>query len=299
VVAKDYDEANAHVNASTGVHGVSGSVVGTSDVQNLTNKTATNLTLAGTATGSGAINTTGAITTTAGVTGGTVTATGAVNAASVTSSGTVAATGAVTGGSVAANGNGSVSGVLIPKSYTNEAAATAAIGSPTTQSLVWLTAPTGGAVAGLYYWTGTAWAPVTPGFLYGDSSAGSAVTLSTTSAFASTTSVTFTLPVQRRVRIATSLGLVCNTAPGHYDVRGGYNSGASPAIGSFIGVGSGGVLATTSIAGGNGAVGVSHEGQALLAAGTYTAYISVTRATGGATDTTARPYVAVYDAGAV
>lgn len=291
-VAKDYDEANAHVNASTGVHGISGSVVGTSDNQTLTNKTITSPTLSGTATGAGAINTSGAITTTAGVTGASLTTGGAVTAA------TAAVSGAATAGSVS-TGNGSVTGVLVPKSYTNEAAATAAIGSPATQSLVWLTTPTGGAVAGLYYWTGTVWAPVTPGFLYGESTAGSAVTLSTTSAFASTTSVTFTLPVQRRVRIATSLGLVANTAPGHYDVRGGYNSGASPAIGSFVGVGSGGVLATTSVAGGNGAVGVSHEGSALLAAGTYTAYISVTRATGGATDTTARPYVAVYDAGAI
>lgn len=39
VVAKDFDETNAHVNANTGVHGVSGNVVGTSDAQTLTNKT--------------------------------------------------------------------------------------------------------------------------------------------------------------------------------------------------------------------------------------------------------------------
>jgi hypothetical protein len=37
----------------------------------------------------------------------------------------------------------------------------------------------------------------------------------------------------------------------------------------------------------------------LLNAGTYTAYISVTRATGGATDVTVWPYVAVSDIGAV
>lgn len=37
--AIDFREANAHVNATTGVHGVSGSVVGISDTQTLTNKT--------------------------------------------------------------------------------------------------------------------------------------------------------------------------------------------------------------------------------------------------------------------
>lgn len=41
VSAIDLREPNAHVNASSGVHGVSGSVVGTSDSQTLTNKTLT------------------------------------------------------------------------------------------------------------------------------------------------------------------------------------------------------------------------------------------------------------------
>ena len=40
-VALDYQEANAHVNASTGVHGATGAVVGTTDSQTLTNKTLT------------------------------------------------------------------------------------------------------------------------------------------------------------------------------------------------------------------------------------------------------------------
>ncbi len=52
--ATDADEANAHVNASTGVHGITGAVVGTSDTQNLTNKTLTNVQIDG-ATFSGTI----------------------------------------------------------------------------------------------------------------------------------------------------------------------------------------------------------------------------------------------------
>lgn len=37
--ATDADEANSHVNADSGVHGVTGDVVGTSDTQTITNKT--------------------------------------------------------------------------------------------------------------------------------------------------------------------------------------------------------------------------------------------------------------------
>jgi hypothetical protein len=38
-VGRDYREANTHIEASTSVHGITGSVVGTSDTQTLTNKT--------------------------------------------------------------------------------------------------------------------------------------------------------------------------------------------------------------------------------------------------------------------
>lgn len=88
-VARDFDEANSHVNTSLAVHGLAGAVVGTTDVQTLTNKTLTTPTLSeptitGTATMasatlSGTLSVTGAttlaaLTATTGAFSGTVTA---------------------------------------------------------------------------------------------------------------------------------------------------------------------------------------------------------------------------------
>lgn len=49
--ATDADEANAHVNASAGVHGIVGNVVGTSDVQTLSNKTLNDTVFTGSVSG--------------------------------------------------------------------------------------------------------------------------------------------------------------------------------------------------------------------------------------------------------
>lgn len=119
-----------------------------------------------------------------------------------------------------------------------------------------------------------------------DSIAGAAVTLSTTSAFASTTAVTFTLTAQTRVRIdVVAVYVMASGTSGRYLARAAYNTGSSPVIGSAITPGQAGVAIAT-VTGGNGAPSANTFGTALLAAGTYTAYVSVQRSAGGsATDT--------------
>lgn len=192
----DADDANAHVTSPSGVHGVAGNVVGTTDVQTLTNKTISGATYTGTqamasATMSGTLNVTG--TTTLGVvnTGAatctSLSASGAISGASLTITGTgtfsgqlnanaagtglavahnatvggtLAVTGAASAASVAATGDVSgktVTGAHVPTSFTNEAAASTALGSPGTGTIVYLTAPTGGHAAGHYTWDGSAW----------------------------------------------------------------------------------------------------------------------------------------------
>jgi hypothetical protein len=51
VSGRDFDEPNSHVNSSSNVHGISGSVVGTTDTQTLSSKTLNNTTFTGTITG--------------------------------------------------------------------------------------------------------------------------------------------------------------------------------------------------------------------------------------------------------
>ena len=68
VIGRDLQEANDHIEASSAVHGLSGTVVGTSDTQTLTNKTLTAPTVSG-------ATISGTVTSTATITGGTVNAT--------------------------------------------------------------------------------------------------------------------------------------------------------------------------------------------------------------------------------
>jgi hypothetical protein len=180
VVRQDFDEANLHTSSSAGVHGVSGSVVGTNDVQTLTNKTLGAPVVTGTLAGasetlSGTLGVTG--TSTLGVVNasGAVSATAAGTGLAVTNNATVGGTlgvtgqlngsaavlsGAATAASFTANANGQVTGVLNPKQYTNEAAA----GTATAGLIVYLTTPTtAGYTAGLYRGNGTIWVPISPG----------------------------------------------------------------------------------------------------------------------------------------
>jgi hypothetical protein len=145
-----------------------------------------------------------------------------------------------------------------------------------------------------------AWANNLAGLGYvGDSIAGAAITLSTTSAFASSCSVTFTLTSTRRIRIDTVGAFILNTAGnGHCGFRAAYNSGAAPVIGSAVTPGQQAVV-TTTITGGPGAVTGTSFCTALLTAGTYTAYVSCTRTGGGATDQATAFGVLVTDIGSV
>ena len=86
--AQDADESNAHIQLASGVHGLSGAVVGVSDTQTLTNKTLTTPTITGPIL-------------TGGSHSGTLTSTGTVNATVLQQSGSVVAT--VTGAETLTN----------------------------------------------------------------------------------------------------------------------------------------------------------------------------------------------------
>lgn len=110
VIRQDIDEANAHTTASTGVHGVAGSVVGTSDTQTLTNKTLSSPTI-NTPTASGGAYTGGTFTNptlaTPTINSPTITApvvTGGVSADTLNTSGNATVGGKLTAAEIAGTG---------------------------------------------------------------------------------------------------------------------------------------------------------------------------------------------------
>jgi hypothetical protein len=105
-VARDFDEANAHVNATTGVHGVTSGLVGTTDTQTLTNKTLTSPALS-------SPTVTGTATLASATLSGSISVTGAATLSSATLSGALAVGGnATVGGNLTVTGGLSAAGAV-------------------------------------------------------------------------------------------------------------------------------------------------------------------------------------------
>lgn len=146
------------------------------------------------------------------------------------------------------------------------------------------------------------------GFL-GEASSASSVTLNALGTqFAGLAQVTFTLPVQRRVRITVAGRYLLGATPttGRMVMQAVYSPGATASIATAVVPNAAGfstVFNNSGTAGANGSTSTTNVATALLAAGTYTAYAAVNRnsqSPGGSNDDTANAwYTLVEDIGAV
>ena len=129
-VGRDYREANTHIEASSAVHGLTGSVVGTTDTQTLTNKTLTSPTITGTGAIAGTFtgNLTGNVTGNVSGNAGTVT-----NGVYTTDTGTVTSTMIANGTIVNADINSSAA---IDKTKISGTAITAADTGTVTSTMI-------------------------------------------------------------------------------------------------------------------------------------------------------------------
>lgn len=138
--------------------------------------------------------------------------------------------------------------------------------------------------------------------LWGEANSATAVTLATVSTdYASSATVTFTLPVQRRVLIiGSAVYMIATVTAGGFWAQAAYSAGSSANTASMTKLSRAArQYNNCGLAGNiNGAVTGTTLGSVVLTAGTYTAFLACARTVGGsATDTALNFEIAVLDCG--